>query len=91
MRIQLNNHDTRYGVTVETDSMDVEIYEAFVGPIFWTSNDEGLGVCMRDSGYELSYTVGDETLTVKLDEGQIFVNGLRVYGEVATTPAVPGT
>ena len=77
MRITLANDDTRYGASLETDSLNVEIYEAFDGPIFWTSDGEGLGVCMRDSGFEVAYVVNDQTVHVTLNNGEIFVGGVR--------------
>lgn len=61
-------------VMTTTDGMDVEIYQAFVGPMFWTDDGEGLGVCMRDSGFHLQY-VDDtgEVTDIVLNNGNVSV------------------
>lgn len=59
---------------------EVEIREAFTGPLFITGEGETLGICMRDSGFEMTYqdrsggkvqviraNVGEVTVTEELD------------------------
>ena len=59
MKIRLTNPDNNYASTVDTEVMDAEIKEAFIGPTFVTADGERLSVCMRDSGFEVCYIARD--------------------------------
>ena len=75
MRILINQpHEDREGIEIDTGAQDVEIYEAFTGPIFWTSDGEALGVCFRDSGFELTYSTDyGDTVNITLNNGNVNV------------------
>lgn len=47
-------------ITVNEDR-SLQIEEAYVGPVFKTSDGETLGVCMRDSGFEITYKAPGST------------------------------
>lgn len=54
--IQVKTPDSPYFTTLNTEAMDVEIRRSFLGVRFITDDGEVLSVCMRDSGFELSYS-----------------------------------
>jgi hypothetical protein len=63
-------------VQIATNGTDVTIRDAFVGPKFETMEGETLGVCMRDSGFEVTYqTPGHGSSTVSFNNGAINVAG----------------
>jgi hypothetical protein len=59
MKLKLRNqHETRH-----LEALDVEIRDAFVGPLLIAESGDQLGVCMRDDGFEITYVHdGDETV-----------------------------
>lgn len=71
MRIILHGHGP--AKTEVNTEHEVEIYDAFVGPLLWTSDGEGLGICMRDSGFELEYNAGGVTTHITLNDGNVTV------------------
>lgn len=58
----------KIGLNEENDFLLEEVYNPVT---FQTKTDEGLGVVMRDSGYELAYVVGEKTIRIELKEGRI--------------------
>lgn len=59
-----------YLAKLDTEAMDVEIRKAFLGVQFITENGEELSVCMRDSGFELTYLVpNNEPASMSLQNG----------------------
>lgn len=72
MKIKLYGHGPA-STEIETEH-EVEIYEAFVGPMLWTDDGEGLGICMRDSGFHLQYTVGGVVTDIILNDGNVSVH-----------------
>ena len=56
-KIALREPHGPYHCEIDTDTMDVVIKEAFLGVQFVTEDGERLSVCMRDSGFEISYSI----------------------------------
>jgi len=59
LKIRLSNPDNLYASTLYTEGCDVEITEAFIGPMLTTVDGEKIGISMRDSGFEVCYTSHD--------------------------------
>ena len=57
-KIKLSGPSNPYSAEIDTGAMYVEIKEAFVGVKFVTKDGETLAVSMRDSGFEIKYSVG---------------------------------
>jgi hypothetical protein len=58
--------------TIVHSDMDVEIREAYVGPMLVTAEGETLGVCMRDGGFHLAYQApGCQPVEVTLNAGAV--------------------
>lgn len=55
MKIRLTSPTTPHSPVLDTDAMDVEITEAFIGVMFVTADGSRLAVSMRDDGYEVHY------------------------------------
>lgn len=60
-----------YYCEIDTETMDVEIKDAFLGIGLVTQDGEHLSVSMRDSGFELAYLVGDSVTKIELKNGVI--------------------
>jgi hypothetical protein len=77
MRIALIPTGEGEATWIDTGSAKVEIFEAFEGPLLWTAS-EGLGICMRDNGFEVSYVASnsrpDETQWVTFNNGDIKIH-----------------
>lgn len=74
MKISIGSHTPYEDVVVDTGAHNVNITDAFVGASFVTEDGEILGVCMRDSGFELTYIDSQNAATfVKLNAGTITV------------------
>ena len=76
MKITFRNpkHPDIYAPFIENDCTDVEITEAFSGPIFKTEDGEYLAVCMRESGFELVYWTDTEAKQdISLNLGEVDV------------------
>jgi len=77
-----------YAPSIENDCTDVEITEAFSGPIFKTEDGEYLAVCMRESGFELVYWTDTEARQdISLNLGEVDVR----YREKPHTDGVSAT
>ena len=55
MKIKLSEPNGPYSATIDTEVMNVEIREAFLGVVLISPNGEQLAVCMRDGGFEAHY------------------------------------
>jgi hypothetical protein len=55
-KIILQIPDNPYHCILDTDVMDVELRDVFLGVRFITEDGEMLSVCMRDGGFEVHYT-----------------------------------
>lgn len=68
-KIKLSEAQGPYGCSIDTDVMQVEIRDCFLGVCFVTEDGEGLAVSMRDTGFELHYFSDDgaQGWTKKLD------------------------
>lgn len=58
-KIILRQPDSPYKCEVDTDVMEVEIQEAYLGVGFVTKAGQKLSVCMRDGGFEVRHNNGD--------------------------------
>jgi hypothetical protein len=65
MNIRVNEHH------------DLVLGEVFNPVVFETSDDEAVGVVMRDSGFELSYIVDGKCIIVELKEGNVIAHEPR--------------
>lgn len=54
MKIRFESPGDPRASTIETNHV-VEVTEAFNGVMFRTDDGEAIGVCMRDSGFEILY------------------------------------
>lgn len=54
-KIVLSEPEGPYKATIDTEVMQVELREVFLGVFFTTPDGEQLGVSMRDRGFEVSY------------------------------------
>jgi len=54
--IKLKQPNGPYKPTIDTDAMNIEIREAYLGVSFVTEQGERLSVSMRDNGFEVHYT-----------------------------------
>ena len=62
------------GWSIKTGVDDVEIRKAFNGPTFVTPDGEMLGVCMRDSGFEITYLApGARPKDIRCNDGSVEV------------------
>jgi hypothetical protein len=55
-KIKVSQPDSPYTATLDTDAMDVDIREAFLGVGFTSEDGTKLAVAMRDDGFEVRYT-----------------------------------
>lgn len=90
MKITLSNPDNDYVAFVNTDAMDVLITEAYIGPKLVTGAGEELSICMRDSGFEVTYLDSDDVEhTYSFNDG--FVRRLSIKGRKTNENVVPFT
>jgi len=54
MKIKLSEPDGPYSCEIDTEVMEVEIREAFIGALFVTAEGVRLGVMMRDDFFEFT-------------------------------------
>lgn len=54
-KIILSEPEGPYKAILDTEVMQVELREVFLGVFFTSPDGEQLGVSMRDSGFEVSY------------------------------------
>lgn len=59
-KIKLKVKDSPYETRIDTDVMDVEITEAFLGVRFVTADGKTLSVSIRDGGFELQASYGTQ-------------------------------
>lgn len=63
--------DSPYETLFDTGVMLTTIVDAFIGPTFITDTGEQLSICMRDSGFELTYITDGIEQTIELKDGTI--------------------
>lgn len=51
--ITIKTPNSPYGAEINTEVMDVEIREAYIGVLFISDSGKTLAVSMRDGGFEL--------------------------------------
>jgi hypothetical protein len=74
VKIRLSSPSSPETTVIHTEGHDVVITEAFVGPLLRTGDGEELGICMRDSGFELVYDAGyGRVIHVRLNAGECLV------------------
>lgn len=56
--ITLREPDGPYKCEIDTDVMEVEIQDTFLGVGFVTQEGQRLDVCMRDGGFEVRHNNG---------------------------------
>lgn len=74
MIIAMTEPNSPYGgCTLDTGLMDVEVMKAFRGLRLETEYNETLSICMRDSGFEVTYwgDPEDEPVTLVLNNGVV--------------------
>lgn len=79
-KIILRDPTGPYKAFLDTEAMQVDVEEAYLGVGFTTMNDEKLSVCMRDSGFEIVYSRLHTAEGVKygFDTGLIELKGGKI-------------
>ena len=73
MLIKMSRPDMEHIEKIETGVCDVEITEAYIGPMFISDGGEELFVMMRDNGFELSYLANGFSRRITLNEGSYII------------------
>ena len=73
MKIKLSEPEGPYSCVIDTEVMDVDITEAFIGYTHTSLDGESISVCQRDSGFEATYVADGRELRVSFQSGEIDV------------------
>lgn len=70
-KIKLSEPNGPYSCTIDTDVMNVELRNAFLGIKFVTEDGEMLSVSMRDQGFEIGYFTDGTEQWFSLNVGEV--------------------